>query len=81
MGQPDVSVVVLGALNVFGIGMIDVFVIFCISGPYNWYFHCQEPIDFVYSSSESTLKREVHFRILYAKKYAGLKKYVSARND
>ena len=28
MGQPDVSVVVLGALNVFGIGMIDVFVIF-----------------------------------------------------
>ena len=34
----------------------DVFVIFCISGPYNWYFHCQEPIDFVYASSESALK-------------------------
>ena len=66
MGQPDVSVVVLGALNVFGIGMIDVFVIFCISGLYNWYFHCQEPIDFVYSSSESTLKREINFHTIYA---------------
>ena len=81
MGQPDVSVVVLGALNVFGIGKIDVFVIFCISGPYDWYFHCQELIDFDYASSESTLKREVHFRILFAKKFDGLKKYYTAIKD
>ena len=87
VGVPGVSVGVLGVLvdvpgvsfgifDVFGIGMV--YLLHLVLGMVSLAVSSKKGLCIFFKNSELTLQKAVYFHILYAKKYAGLKKYTTA---